>query len=173
VKLARRAGLFVAVFVGSIALDQWTKLLATAALKGQPSKTYFADVLRFSWATNEGAFLSLGASLSPQLRYWLLTLGVGALLLALSVYALTSKALDQYQVGAYALIASGGFSNWIDRARHGGVVVDFMSLAIGRIPLTGVFNVADLAIVAGIVMLFIHGWRTERKAKQAAAAPKP
>jgi signal peptidase II len=163
VTLARRAGLFTLVSFVSIALDQWTKQLATAALKDQPSVTYLADTFRLSWATNEGAFLSLGASLGPQARYWLLTLGVGALLLGLSAYALFSKKLDLFQVGSYALIASGGFSNWIDRARFGGVVVDFMSIAVGRFPLTGVFNIADIAIVAGIILLFLHGWRTEKR----------
>ena len=69
------------------------------------------------------------------------------------------------------MIASGGFSNWIDRARFEGSVVDFMnlglgSLRIGSFPLrTGVFNVADLAILGGIGVLFVHGWREEKRLK--------
>lgn len=171
----RRIGLFFAISFVSLVLDQWTKQLATAALKDHAPVTYFFDIFRFSYATNEGAFLSLGASLGPEARYWLLTLGVGLLLLSLSWYALFSPKVDLFQVGSYALIASGGFANWIDRARFGGVVVDFMSIAIGRIPLSGVFNVADLAIVAGIILLILHGRRQdkEKKAREAAAgAPK-
>jgi signal peptidase II len=169
VTLPRRAGLFALISFASIALDQWTKQLATASLKDQPARTFVADIFRLSWATNEGAFLSLGASLGPDARYWLLTLGVGVLLLGLSAYALFSSQLDLFQVGAYALIASGGFSNWLDRARFGGVVVDFMSIAVGRVPLTGVFNIADIAIVVGIGLLFVHGWRHDRHVKREAA----
>ncbi|MBL8935267.1 MAG: signal peptidase II, partial [Archangium sp.] len=61
------------------------------------------------------------------------------------------------------------FSNWIDRARFGGVVVDFMNMGLGSLR-TGVFNVADLAILAGIGVLLIAGWKQDRAAKAAATA---
>jgi hypothetical protein len=82
---------------------------------------------------------------------------------------LFSKKLDLFQVGSYALIASGGFSNWIDRARFDGVVVDFMNMGLGPVR-TGVFNVADIAILVGIGLLFVHSSRLEKQAKAAAAA---
>jgi signal peptidase II len=161
--------LFIAVSVLSIAFDQWTKQIATDALRGQPARTWLNDTFRLQFATNEGAFLSLGANLPPQARYWMLTLGVGALLAALAGYSLFSKKLDLFQVGSYALIASGGFSNWIDRARFDGVVVDFMNMGLGPVR-TGVFNVADIAILVGIGLLFVHSSRLEKQAKAAAAA---
>lgn len=175
-----RLPIFFAVFIGQVALDQWTKQLAIAHLKDTPTLIYWGDLFRLQYATNEGAFLSLGASLPPGARYWLLTIGVGLLLLSLTVYALFSEViwktrLDRTQVAAYSLIASGGFSNWIDRARFDGSVVDFMnlglgSLRIGNFPIrTGVFNVADLAILGGIGILFIHGWREEKRLKAARA----
>ncbi len=167
----RRLGLFLVVSAVSVAFDQWTKQIATAALKGQPPRTWLGDTFRLQWATNEGAFLSLGANLPPQARYWVLTLGVGALLLSLAVYSLFSKKLDLFQTGAYALIASGGFSNWVDRARFDGVVVDFMNMGLGSLR-TGVFNVADVVILIGIGLLFVHSSRMEKKARAAAEAPK-
>lgn len=172
----QRLPIFLSVFLGQVVIDQWTKQLATAHLKDTPTQFFLGDLFRLQYATNEGAFLSLGASLPPGARYWLLTIGVGLLLLALTVYALFSEQLwktklDGLQVGAYSLIASGGFSNWIDRARFDGSVVDFMnlglgSLRIGSLPLrTGVFNVADLAILGGIGILFVHSWREEKRLK--------
>lgn len=168
----RRLPLFLSVFIVHLVIDQWTKQLATAHLKGVPRHSWLGDVFRLEYATNEGAFLSLGANLPPMARYWVLTIGVGLLLLGLCIYALTSKVIAQVEVGGYALIASGGFSNWVDRARFDGSVVDFMNMGIGSLR-TGVFNVADLAIIAGIAVLFIHGWREERKKKLAEkAAPQ-
>jgi signal peptidase II len=164
----RRLALFLVVSLACVGIDQWTKQLATEGLRGQPSRHWLGDTFRLQYATNEGAFLSLGASLPPQWRYWLLTLGVGALLLALAIYAVASPKLDQFQSGSYALIAAGGFSNWVDRARYEGVVVDFMNLGLGSLR-TGVFNVADLAILVGIGLLFLHGSRLERRAKLKAA----
>jgi signal peptidase II len=167
VTLARRALLFITVSVVSIAFDQWTKVLATAHLKGRAPYIWLEDTFRLQYATNEGAFLSLGASLPPRARYWVLIIGVGVLLSALALYSLLSPKVDRFQVGAYALIASGGFSNWIDRARNEGSVVDFMNMGIGWLR-TGVFNVADLAIMVGIGLLFLHSYRQERAAKSAA-----
>jgi signal peptidase II len=84
------------------------------------------------------------------------------------LFSLFGKGLDTTQVAGYALIVSGGASNWFDRARFDGLVVDFMNLGLGSLR-TGIFNVADLAIVAGIGVLLVHGWRQERLAKRAAA----
>lgn len=165
----RRLSIFFSVFLGQLVVDQWTKQLATAHLKNAAWKSWLGDTFRLQYATNEGAFLSLGAQLPPQARYWVLTIGVGGLLLALCWYALTSKKLDLLQVGSYSLIASGGFSNWVDRARFDGSVVDFMNMGLGPLR-TGVFNVADLAILVGIGILFVQSWREEKKQKAAAAA---
>lgn len=169
---ARRAALFFAVFLGQVVVDQWTKQIATAHLKGTAGYSWLGDTFRLQYATNDGAFLSLGANLPPTVRYWVLTIGVGLLLLGLSVYALFSKKLDLTQSAAYAAIASGGFSNWIDRARFNGSVVDFMNMGLGPVR-TGVFNIADIAILVGIGILFLHGWREEKRLKREAAATPP
>lgn len=165
----KRLPIFLAVFVGQMVLDQWTKVLATDHLKGRPTLTWLGDTFRLQYATNDGAFLSLGSNLPPDARYWVLTIGVGLLLLALTVYTFISKKLDQTQVAAYALIASGGFSNWFDRARFGGVVVDFMNMGLGSLR-TGIFNIADIAILVGIGMLFLQSYREEKAAKLKKAA---
>src|SRR5262249_10989894 len=100
----------------------------------------------------------------------ILTIAVGLLLIGITGYSLVSQKLDGWQVAGYACIAGGGFSNWFDRARFGGRVVDFMNMGISSLR-TGIFNVADLAILVGIGVLVIHGWVQEKKAKAAAANP--
>jgi signal peptidase II len=63
-------------------------------------------------------------------------------------------------VVALAGLAGGGFGNWMDRVLLGGVVVDFMNVGIGPVR-TGIFNVADLAIMAGALFL---AWPMKRHA---------
>ncbi|MDP3234803.1 MAG: signal peptidase II [Myxococcales bacterium] len=167
--IARRFILFGVVTFISIALDQVTKVMAIEAFKGKPTLSYLGDTFRFQFATNEGAFLSLGGNLPASARFWLLTVGVGGLLLAITVQALRNP-VDTANLTGYALIVSGGFSNWIDRARFDGVVVDFMNMGLGSLR-TGVFNIADLAILAGIGVLLISGWKQDRAAKLKAAQP--
>jgi len=58
--------------------------------------------------------------------------------------------------GAFlSLGAGGGLSNWLDRLLHGGAVTDFVSLGLGPLR-TGVFNLADVFIVAGVALLLLH-----------------
>lgn len=168
-KLLPRVLVFAVVLGASVGCDQATKVMATSALKGEPARIYLGDIFRLQWATNEGAFLSLGAGLSDSARYWVLTVAVGLLLAGIMIYTLASRKLDVWQVAGYALIAGGGFSNWVDRARFEGKVVDFMNMGIGSLR-TGIFNVADLAILAGIGVLLVVGQQQEKKAKLAAAA---
>lgn len=169
--LLNRLLLLFAVLGLSVGCDQATKQLANATLKGEPMRSYLGDTFRFTWATNDGAFLSLGANLPDSLRFALLTVAVGGLLLGIVVFTATSTKLHSGQVSGYAMIAGGGLSNWIDRARNDGSVVDFMNMGIGRLR-TGVFNVADLAILVGIGFLLYSGWKHDRaekkKAEQAA-----
>jgi signal peptidase II len=172
-KLVPRVLVFAVVLGASVGCDQASKLVASANLRPGVQSPYLGDLFRFQLATNEGAFLSLGATLPPAARYWVLTIGVGVLLLGIMGYALQGQKLDVWQISGYALIAGGGGSNWFDRARFGGRVVDFMNMGIGPNLRTGIFNVADLAILVGIGVLVIHGWVQEKKAKAAAAAAKP
>lgn len=163
-KMFPRISLVATTLVLSIALDQWTKRIAADALRSSPGHSFLGDTFRLVYAENYGAFLSLGASLSHGARFWILNVSVGLLLLGIVAYSVLSKLLTPLQVTAYALIASGGLSNWVDRATNNGAVVDFMNLGIGPVR-TGIFNVADLAIVAGIVMLVLWG---QRKGPEAA-----
>lgn len=159
--MLRRALIFFSVFTASVVLDQVTKQWAIEVLKPRPPSSYLGDTFRLVFATNEGAFLSLGANLPPALRTALLSGAVGILLLALTVYALTSRKVSMTEAVGYALIASGGGSNWADRLRFNGSVVDFMNMGLGSLR-TGIFNVADLAIIAGIVVLFFTSKKQTR-----------
>jgi signal peptidase II len=52
-----------------------------------------------------------------------------------------------------ALFLSGGVSNWFDRVTRGSVV-DFISVGLGPLR-TGIFNVADVAIVLGAAVVML------------------
>lgn len=66
-----------------------------------------------------------------------------------------------------ALFFAGGASNLIDRVAFGSVI-DFLNIGLGQFR-TGIFNVADVAIVAGVAILLFEGYRSQRACAQLAA----
>jgi signal peptidase II len=84
-------------------------------------------------------------------------LGVGLTLTLLAFAALKRHWAGLRLVGA-ALMWAGGTSNLVDRAARGSVV-DFINLVVGSLR-TGIFNVADLAIVLGFAFILIGFCRT-------------
>ncbi|MGH7186149.1 MAG: signal peptidase II, partial [Pseudomonadota bacterium] len=47
------------------------------------------------------------------------------------------------------------------RAHWAGRVIDFLNVGLGPFR-TGIFNVADVAIMAGVAILLFEGYRSER-----------
>ena len=142
------------VLLPSVGCDRLTKVYAEENLLGAGRISLLRDTVRVEYAENRGAFLSLGANLPEPLRGILLTGGVAVMVVGLLGFALVGRNQNQAQVLAFALIASGGVGNLWDRIARGGAVVDFLNLGIGPLR-TGIFNVADIAIVAGGVLLAV------------------
>ena len=114
--------------------------------------------MRLQYAENAGAFLGLGAGLPEPARFALFALGNAALLLVLAALLWRASSLGRRELAAFGLLLAGGLSNLVDRLVGGGVVVDFLNLGVGALR-TGIFNVADVAITAGALLLL---WATAR-----------
>ncbi|HVG63485.1 MAG TPA: signal peptidase II [Hyalangium sp.] len=158
------------ILAGTVGCDQATKQLAISQLRDEPAQALLGGILRLTFAENPGAFLGLGGSLSRPVQFWLLTAGVGLLLLSMLFYVLTSRRLGRLHVVAIALIVGGGVSNWIDRLMNEGRVVDFLNLGIGSLR-TGIFNVADVAIMLGGGLLLLAARGAKNLGASEAAPP--
>lgn len=146
---ARTIALVLAA-LATIACDRGTKVLASAHLAGTPPRSYLGGSVRILYAENTGAFLSLGAGAPEWVRRDALSVFIGVSLLAIGVLAWRQRAQVLPGLGL-ALVWAGGLSNLFDRLRVGHVV-DFVMLSAGPLR-TGVFNVADVAITAGVIMV--------------------
>lgn len=143
--------IFIITFV-SVAIDQVSKLWADRYLTHFTMNSYWGDIVRIGYVENHGAFLGLGSSLSESLRFWIFVVAVGLVLLTLFIYMFKSKQQNTYSLTCLALIFSGGVSNFYDRAMNDGAVIDFLNIGIGSLR-TGIFNIADMAIMLGVFML--------------------
>jgi len=137
-----------------VGCDQISKGVVRHYLAPGESHSFLHDVFRLAHAENSGAFLSLGAALPEYTRTVLFTGIVGVLSVAALLAAFLARGLGRYQVIALALIAAGGSGNWIDRLTNGGRVTDFLNVGIGPLR-TGIFNVADMALMVGVTLFVL------------------
>lgn len=157
----KRITLVAAIVVASVVLDQITKRMAIAWLMGQPPIIYLGDFFRLQYAENTGAFLGIFGQLSAMARTLLLIGFNSLILIGVSIYLLRPQPVSRLMAIAFALILSGGIGNLIDRIAYNGIVVDFMNIGLpfvslgGWEPRTGIFNVADMAIVGGLVLVVL------------------
>jgi signal peptidase II len=146
----------------TIGCDRVTKHVAATTLSGTPSRSFLADTFRLEYQENEGAFLGLGADWPRPVRTAIFGLGNGLLLLALAILAVRRRWPRAALLGV-ALFLAGGASNLLDRITYGSVI-DFMNVGIGPLR-TGIFNVADMAIMFGAGILVLEGYRFNRRAE--------
>ncbi len=146
---------FVALILSAcVGCDQVTKRIAQARLKGEPVHSFCGDLFRLQYAENPGAFLGLGGHLPEALRAALLIAVNGLIAVGLLGAVLFGWRMTPARTAGCALLLAGAIGNLIDRLRFDGLVIDFMNLGVGTLR-SGIFNVADMAIMAGAVLLVL------------------
>jgi signal peptidase II len=159
-KTFRRGVLLCLLLAATAGCDRVTKQLAVTTLAGTSGRSYLGDTVRLDYHENPGGFLSAGADWRPETRAVVFQVANGFFLLG------TLLLVFRYQWSRWAaigliLFVAGGVSNWIDRVAMG-TVIDFMNVGIGPFR-TGIFNVADVAIMAGVALLILDRWLPRRR----------
>jgi len=154
--------LFCTLSVLFIGCDQVTKELAKVHLKDKPMMSFYHDTFRLDYIENTGAFLSLGDDWPPAASFWLMNVLPLLFLVGLFVYAIRKTATaGLIQIFPFMLIFAGGLGNIIDRMLYNRHVTDFMNMGINNLR-TGIFNVADVYVTTGVIMLFVFQWKKAR-----------
>ena len=115
------------------------------------------EVVRLTLAYNPGAAMSL--SLGAHSRIGFSLLATGALVVMAHLYRRTAPG-DRQAAAGLALIAAGAVGNLLDRLRSARGVVDFIDIGVGAWRFW-TFNVADMAILLGAVVLVLALHRME------------
>jgi signal peptidase II len=150
----RVAGVVLAIVLA----DALTKYLAVAYLTpAYVPHPVLGDGLRLTLVYNTGA--AFGLHLGAWSRWIFIALTLFALWLMWRLYR-TATAGASWRVAALALVSGGAVGNLIDRLRSARGVVDFVDVGVGdwRWP---TFNVADMAVTVGAVLLAIVLWHEE------------
>jgi signal peptidase II len=159
-----RVALVILILVGCVGCDQITKGVIRSQLPVGESYSYLHDMFRLTHAENPGAFLGLGDKLPEHTRAIFFTWGVGILSLAPLLAAFLARGIGRWHVIGLALFAAGGLGNLIDRITEDGRVTDFLNVGLGQLR-TGIFNVADMTLMVGVVVFLIAAGATSPAAR--------
>jgi signal peptidase II len=149
-----------AVVIAAIGVDQSTKFLARTLLKDAGTAQVIGDFFILRYAENQGAFLSLGSNWPVLMRRIVFGAFTLAIVVAAIAYMIRQDRMNLAKTSFLSLIVGGGLGNLLDRLTRGGCVADFMNLGIGRVR-TGIFNFADLFIMAGILLFILAQTRAK------------
>ena len=149
------------------AIDLWSKLLWDYPQQGGAplhQKTIIENWLDIRTVWNEGGVWSM-----PIPKWILLVASVSAAPL-IGLWLMWPAKSSRWENAAKALVLGGAIGNLWDRVRSD-AVRDFIDVCFGdpagyHYP---TFNVADIALVAGIVMLLISSWRPGGRREETAA----
>lgn len=151
-----RTGLVLAILTLNIGCDQISKTVVRQSIDYHEKIGLLNNYVTLTKVENSGAFLSLGNSLSGPVRSILLII---LPLLALGfgfVFLLTKANLPKNFLLGLGFVIGGGIGNIYDRIIYGSVT-DFLHIDFGLFQ-TGIFNMADVSIIIGILILLLHSF---------------
>jgi signal peptidase II len=119
------------------------------------------EVVRFTLSYNRDA--AMGIQVGGQSRRLVLSAMTVAALLVLGVLYHRTRPSERLRVIGVALVVGGALGNLIDRVRSSAGVVDFIDVGVKNVRFW-TFNVADMGITAGAVLLLLAlGWKTHTR----------
>lgn len=148
----RRVGTLLVVASVAYVLDQVTKAVAVQQLEGRPPVEVLGEVLSLRLVRNPGAAFGVAGSATVVFT-------VVAALVAVAILRTATRLRSRSWALALGLLLGGAVGNLTDRLLRPpgplrGHVIDFLEL-----PRWPVFNVADMAIVSGAVLIVVLTWR--------------
>lgn len=168
--MTRKATILGTVFPVVMVLDWVTKRWALEALADQRQLEVLGGLVPLTLAFNKGA--AFGLSVGDDSRWLFVPITIVALVLLASLYR-QAEEHDLLRLGAIALVVSGAVGNLWDRVRWSRGVVDFIGpidLGFRNFP---IFNVADIAITCGAILLAISFWQEEKRERAVRRAQAP
>ncbi|MES2277952.1 MAG: signal peptidase II [Bacteroidota bacterium] len=154
--------LIVSVIMANIGCDQVSKHLVRERMSDNQNISLLYNHFTLIKVENTGAFLSLGDSIPGPVKFVLLTLLPLVILIGAVVYLIIKrKHIALIPLIAACFVVGGGIGNVYDRLLYSSVT-DFMHIRFGFLQ-TGIFNMADVSVTVGVLMVFVYFYIMGRK----------
>lgn len=155
----QKNSLYASVIAVVLVLDVITKVIVQRTLPEYRPIPVLGDFFRLTYIFNPGA--AFGLHLGEGSRFIFMALAIVAVAVLFVFYRHTS-ASDRVRLFAIALVSGGAIGNLVDRVREPRGVIDFLDFGVGTVRWP-VFNVADIAVTCGAVLLAISLWREDQR----------
>jgi len=160
-KLSRTA-LIISLIIGNIAADQVTKALVRVNVDKGSVSDILGHYLTLRNVENAGAFLGMGSDLNPTVKLILLLILPVIVLGLVVVHLFRDKTLDKLTLIGFSSVVGGGLANVYDRIIYGSVT-DFLHIDLGGVFRTGIFNVADMSVTFGMILILWASFSQRKK----------
>ena len=144
-----------------IVIDQWTKWLAETNLTFLEPVPVIEPVLNWTLAYNYGAAFSFLADAGGWQKWFFSGLAL-VMSLFLMVYLIKAPRKATLLSFGLALVLGGAVGNLIDRLLHGHVI-DFIHVHYADVWHYPIFNIADIGISIGVLLIVIDMLFLEKK----------
>ncbi|MBQ3099377.1 MAG: signal peptidase II [Clostridia bacterium] len=142
-----------------VILDQLSKLWIVGSFELGESREVLSGILNWTYIQNKGAALGMLSE-----HRWIFMILSAVLIAAILLFIVFSKDITRPLVVVLAMILGGGIGNMIDRFAYG-YVIDFIDVKF--LPFwKWIFNVADIFVTVGAVLLAAVYILTELKRKK-------
>ena len=155
----RKMALYLGLVIGWVVLDQVTKVIVQRTLRLYDPVPVIGDFFRLTYIYNRGAAFGLHLGDWSRVAFSILPVAAAALLY---VMYRSTPWTDKMRLIAIPLVTGGAIGNLIDRIRSSRGVIDFFDFGFGTVRWP-VFNVADIGVTVGALMLAVSLWREEQQ----------
>ena len=144
----------------SILLDQLSKFLIRQNVDQYSEIKLIGDYFILTNVENSGAFLGMGSDFSPFVKTIFLLILPVIVLICIMIYVYRDKQIDKISLIGFCFIIGGGIANIYDRILYGSVT-DFLFIDLGGIFKTGIFNIADLSVTTGMILILLMSFKSK------------
>ncbi len=155
---AFRTLLILLIVFANAGCDQFSKAVVRDNVQDYEQIELLNDNFILTKVENRGAFFGLGENLPPLIKNITLSLIPIIAMLAILMFTLAGRGLSGTTVFGLACMVGGGIGNIFDRVVHGSVT-DFLHINLGGIFKTGIFNLADVSIMFGLIVIIFGALR--------------
>lgn len=152
------------ILIVNVGCDQISKSVVRQRIDYYEQISIVKNYLTLTKVENSGAFLSLGHSLPDPVRFVLLSF-IPLILIGIGLgYLFLKSGLPKTTMLGFAFVLGGGIGNIYDRLVRGSVT-DFLHIDFGIFQ-TGIFNMADVSVLTGVLIVLISSFSKEVVANQ-------